>query len=232
MRNMVIAALRSASEPEYAAFTRKLCPDTARPILGVRLPKLRTVAKDLTRGDWRAFLAQARRETYEETMVEGLVIAYAKAGLEEKLGWLEPLLYALDSWALTDSIAPTLRFSPQELPRVWDFAQSCLAASHTYVRRFSLILMLDHFLTPEYLEQVAKTLEELRDQRYYVRMAAAWLLAELAIHDYGRAVQVLASGRLDDFTQNKSIRKMRESYRLTPAQKEALLPYRRKEEKP
>lgn len=232
MRNMVIAALRSASEPEYAAFTRKLCPDTARPILGVRLPKLRTVARDLARGDWRAFLAQARQETYEETMVEGLVIAYAKAGLEEKLGRLEPLLYSLDSWALTDSIASTLRFSPQELPRVWDFAQSCLAASHTYVRRFGLVLMLDHFLTPEYLEQVAKTLEELRDQRYYVRMAAAWLLAELAIHDYGRAVQVLASGRLDDFTQNKAIRKMRESYRLTPAQKEALLPYRRKEEKP
>lgn len=231
MRNMVIAALRSASEPSYAAFTRKLCPDTARPILGVRLPKLRSLSRNLARGDWRAFLAQSRRETYEETMVEGLTIAYARADLEEKLSRLEPLLHALDSWALTDSIAATFRFTPQEFPRVWDFAQSCLAASHTYVRRFGLVLVLDHLLLPDYLEQVAEILEALEDQRYYVRMAAAWLLAELSTHDYPRAVQLLASGRLDDFTQNKAIQKMRESYRLTPTQKEALLPYKRKETK-
>jgi len=229
---MVIAALQSASEPEYAAFQRKLCPDTARPILGVRLPQLRKLSKDLARGGWRTFLAQARRETYEETMVEGLVIAYAAAELEEKLGRLKPLLYGLDSWALTDSIAPTFRFRPQELPRVWDFAQDCLAATPTYVRRFGLILMLDYFLIPEYLPKVAQTVEDLHDDRYYVQMAAAWLLAELAVHDYDRALQTLSSGRLDLFTQNKTIQKMRESYRFTPAQKNALIAYKRKESKP
>lgn len=229
MRNMVISALQAASEPVYANFQRKLCPDTDLEIWGVRLPKLRKLAKEIARGDWRVFLEEVQGGLYEETLLEGLVIAYARAPLEEKLGRLRLLLPRLDSWALTDSIAPTFRFRREELPEVWSFARECLNGTQTYVRRFGLILLLDYFLVPEYLEEVAQILEQLTDERYYVRMAAAWLLAELGVHDYDRAVQVLASGKLDSFTQNKAIQKMRESFRFTKEQKDALLPLKRKE---
>lgn len=116
MRNTVIAALRDAAEPKYAAFQKKLCPDTALEIWGVRLPRLRSLAKEIARGPWRSFLTQAQRECYEEVLLQGLVIAYAKAPLEEKLSRLEALLPWLDSWALTDSIVPTFRFAREDLP--------------------------------------------------------------------------------------------------------------------
>ena len=229
MRNTVIAALRDAAEPKYAAFQKKLCPDTALEIWGVRLPRLRSLAKEIARGPWRSFLTQAPRECYEEVLLQGLVIAYAKAPLEEKLSRLEALLPWLDSWALTDSIVPTFRFAREDLPRVWDFAQACLRAAPVYTRRLGLIVLLDYFLTPDYLDAVAEIIQDLTDDRYYVCMAAAWLLAELGIRDYNLALKILAGGRLNCFTQNKAIAKMRESYRFTPEQKAALLAYKRKE---
>ena len=99
------------------------------------------------------------------------------------------------------------------------FAQACLRAAPVYTRRLGLIVLLDYFLTPDHLDAVAETVQALTDDRYYVCMAAAWLLAELGIRDYNLALKILAGGRLNCFTQNKAIAKMRESYRFTPEQK-------------
>ncbi len=55
MRNTVIAALRDAAEPKYAAFQKKLCPDTALEIWGVRLPRLRQLGQRDRPGTVRSF---------------------------------------------------------------------------------------------------------------------------------------------------------------------------------
>ena len=231
MEQEIRAGLWAQAEADYAAFHKKLCPDTAYPILGVRLPKQRAIARQAAKGDWQGLLDQWLPEAYEEIMIYGLVIAYAKAPLAEKLDRLRALLPKLDCWALTDSIAPTFRFKENELPEVWDFAQGCLESPLCYTRRFGLILMLDYFLTPAYLPKVCEAVQNLRDDRYYVRMAAAWLVAEIAAKDYEAALAIIKSGKLDDFTHNKAIAKARESYRLSPAQKEELKKLKRKQEK-
>ena len=45
-------------------------------ILGVRLPILRKLAKKIIRGDWRAYLASAQDQSFEEIMLQGMVIGY------------------------------------------------------------------------------------------------------------------------------------------------------------
>lgn len=231
MEQEIRAALLAQAEADYAAFHKKLCPDTHYTILGVRLPRQRAIAKQAAKGDWQGLLGRWQPEAYEEIIVYGLVIAYAKAPLAEKLARLSVLLPKLDCWAQTDSIAPTFRFKESELPEVWDFAQTCLADSLCYTRRFGLIFMLDYFLIPDYLPKVCKIVQNVQDDRYYVRMAAAWLVAEIAAKDYDAALSILKEDRLDDFTHNKAIQKARESYRLTPAQKEELKTLKRKQDK-
>ena len=58
----------------------------------------------------------------------------------------------------------------------------------------------------------------------------AWLLAELGTHDFEMVENLLKSGALEIFTHNKTISKLRDSYRITPEQKDALVLLRRKEE--
>ncbi len=70
---------------QFKDFTSSLIPGTDS-ILGVRLPVLRSLAKQLAKEDWRTYLKEARDDTYEEIMLQGLVIGYVKAEMEELFG--------------------------------------------------------------------------------------------------------------------------------------------------
>lgn len=52
-----------------------------------------------------------------------------------------------------------------------------LQADEEIVRRFGIILMMDYYLQDAYIDQVLERIEAIRDDRYYVSMAQAWLLA-------------------------------------------------------
>lgn len=227
--HQLLSNLDAMADPTVAPYQNKVVSDTDYPMRCIRVPVLRKLAKDAAKGDWRALLAQARFETYEEVLVIGLGIAYAKAPFEDKVDPLRTLLPHLDSWALTDSIVPTLRISMQERETAWEFAMECLSDKKEYTIRFGVIMILDYFLTPDRIQQAAQCLTAIRDERYYVRMAVAWCLAEMAVHDYERVEKILKAAELDTFTQNMTIRKMRESYRITPEQKAAVAALKRKE---
>ena len=224
----ILRCLQAAAEPQYAAFQQKVVSDTAYPILGVRMAQLRTLAKQAASGDWRRVLEQAKYQSYEEVMVCGLMIAYAPASLVDKIPYLCQFLPLVDSWGLTDSIVPTLKLQEKERTQLWDFAMECLASPLTYTVRFGIVLMLRFFLTEDRISEVAGCLTAIRDDRYYVNMAVAWCLAELALHDYEVVENILKSGTLNRFTHQKTIQKMRESYRLTKDKKDAAALLRRK----
>jgi hypothetical protein len=50
--------LAAHADARYAAFVTSLMPG-ARPVVGVRLPVLRALAKEITKGDWRTYLEEA-----------------------------------------------------------------------------------------------------------------------------------------------------------------------------
>lgn len=227
-----IAALREMADPSLEAYQKKIVSDTKYPMLCIRVPRMRALAKEAAKGEWREILEGCGWHTYEEVLTAGLITPYAKIPLEEKFSILEnTVIPRLDSWAMTDTIVPTLKIKEAELPRAWEFANRCLEKAPEYTRRFGIVMMMDYFLTPEYIPQVAEKMTMLRDERYYVRMAAAWLLAEMAVHDCGRVMDILRSGVLDEFTHNMTIRKMRESYRISQDMKTAAAALKRKEAK-
>ncbi len=214
-------------DSQYAQFHSRLCPDTRYRILGVRMPKLRKYARELARVP--AMTPPEAPECYEEVMLLGLAAGYRRAPLQDKLREIAGLLPLFDCWAFTDCVAATYRFAPEELPMVWEFALYCLSDSGAYSRRFGLVLMLLHLLKEEYYQSIASAVSWITDENYYVRMAQAWLLAELGTRDFELVTGLLQSGTLEIFTHNKTISKLRDSYRITPAQKDYLKQFRRKE---
>ena len=63
--------------------------------------------------------------------------------------------------------------------------------------------------------------EPARD-RYYVRMAAAWFFATALAKRWDETLPWVAGDRLEPWVRAKTIQKARESFRVTPAQKEEL----------
>ncbi len=212
-------------------YANAVITDSHLPIYGIRIPELRKMAKRLSKGDWRSLLRQSKWDSFEEVLLLGLTVAYAKEGFGDKTGELRILLPHLDSWAHTDSIVPTLKLKTTEREAAWAFTLECLDSDLEYTIRFGIIMLMDYFLTPDAVQNTAKLLIAIRDQRYYVRMATAWCLAEMAVKNEALVENILKSGVLDPVVQNMTIRKMRESYRITPEQKAAAALYKRKETK-
>ena len=63
--------LLELTEPKYMKFTSALMPGVEN-VLGIRLPVLRSIAKEIAAGDWRAYLTEAEDFYFEERMLQGL----------------------------------------------------------------------------------------------------------------------------------------------------------------
>ena len=223
------AALRDLADPTLEAYQKKIVSDTGYPMFCIRMPALRKLAKRCAQQNLDNLLTQARWSSYEEVLAFGLAVAYEKVPLDRKLEKLWSILPRLDSWAMTDTIAPTLKVTDAERPVLWEFAGRCMDSPEEYILRFGIVLLLDHFLTGEWIPRVEKQVRAVSDERYYVQMAAAWLWAEMAVYEPERVIGLLQTGELDRFTHNMTIRKMRESYRISQNEKERALALRRKE---
>lgn len=221
--------LKSAADPKYAAYQMKIVSDTGYPMLFVRMADLRKIAKMVAKQDWKCMAESCKFSSYEEVLCICLAVAGANADLSERLDALELLLPKIDSWGMTDSIVPTLAIKPDQYREAWDFAERCIASDGEYVRRFGIVMLLDFFLIPEYLDSVVNTIISLRDKRYYVRMACAWLLAEIAVSDWSRIHRLLVCEKLDVVVHNMTIRKIRESLRISNDMKVAAAALKRKE---
>ncbi len=201
--------------------------DTRLPIYGIPMTPLRKMAKTVP----VEVLQQAQWDSYEEVLVLGLAVAYGKLPFEKKLPYIRQVLPHLDSWAHTDSIVPTLKLKEADQPSAWAFALECLESDREYTIRFGVIMLMDYFLDGDKLPQTLALLQKIRDERYYVRMAVAWCLAEAAVKQLQPVLDILRRGSLDVFTHNKTIQKMRESYRIDADTKAAIRLLKRKEQK-
>lgn len=222
--------LEIISEPEYAVFNKKICNDTTKRMLGIRIPKLKALAKEISKEeDWKEFIEQADINCFEETILKGLVIAYSKLELKDKLILTKQFIPEMDSWAITDTFCPALKIKPKELEEVWKFILPYSKSDKEFEARFSIIMMLDYYLTNEYVDKVIEVIDSIENNAYYVQMAKAWVIAEIGVKYYPKAMEYLkGKNHLDKFTYNKALQKMIESYRITDETKVILRSMKRK----
>ena len=90
------------------------------------------------------------------------------------------------------------------------------------------VMLLSHFLTDDYIDRVLEILDETRCEAYYYRMGAAWAVATAMAKYRDKTLAFLKTTALDDWTYNKAIQKMLESYRVSPEDKILLRAMKRK----
>ena len=215
----ITAALLRLRDAEYKAFQERLLPTVApERILGVRVPALRTLAKD-PRPDWAAFLAAPQHRYYEEDMLHALRIA-GNRDFERCIREVNDFLPRLDNWAVCDSLRPAC-FRRQR-PRLAREIGFWLASEQPYTQRFGIEMLMLHFLEEDFREEYLSRVAALRSGEYYVNMMIAWYFATALALQWDSALPYLREGRLAAWVHGKCIRKALESRRLSPEQKELL----------
>lgn len=208
-------------DKEYAAFQAKLTPGVpVECFIGVRVPNVRQLAKEIFKeGNYAEFLNSLPHKYYDENMLHGLILSEFK-DYETCVKEVDRFLPFVDNWAVCDIMSPKVfkKHKAELVGKIKEWSES----EHTYTCRFGIEMLMSHFLDgdfkPEYLEIPAKVVSD----EYYVRMMVAWFFATALAKQWGSTLPYIEQARLEKWTHNKTIQKAKESYRITPQQKELL----------
>lgn len=217
------ARLEALADEPYRKFNESLIPGSENTSLGVRLPQLRAVAKELCRDDWRSFLTAAEGQTLHElVLLRGLVIASARCSLEERLSRTMEFLPSIQNWAVCDTFCNTWKDAQKNPDAVLPALLPLLQSEAPYTVRFAVVMLMDYFITPEYHQTVLDACMQVRHQDYYVKMAVAWALSVCFVKYREETLPLLEGALPDPWTRRKAIQKCLESYRVTPEDKALL----------
>ena len=210
--------LEALADEKNADFAARLAPGIGRErFLGVRLPALRKLAKEL-RGtpEAAAFLAALPHETVDEDILHAMLLSDLR-DYDASLAALDAFLPFVDNWMVCDTLRPAaVKKRPGDFERQ---IEAYLASAHPYTQRFGIEMLMSYYLgeafDPSQLERVAAVSSE----HYYVRMMQAWYLATALAKQYNSALRVLEERKLEKWTHNKTIQKAIESYRVSDEHK-------------
>lgn len=219
--------LSEHAQKDYQEFNAGLVPG-GKTMLGVRVPVIRKLAGRIAKEDWRGYLKSASDELFEEVMLQGLVIGYAKADIEDILPYAADFIPKIQDWAVNDCFCSTFKTAQKNRARVWEFLMRYKDVPEEFPQRVVAVMLMDHFLVEEYIDRVLAVWDSLKHEGYYRQMGVAWGIATAYAKFPEQTHAFLLDNHLDDFTYNKAIQKMTESYRITPEQKKSLRAMKRK----
>ncbi|MGI6007634.1 MAG: DNA alkylation repair protein, partial [Ruminococcus sp.] len=223
-----VERLKKLADEKYKDFNDRLIPGVEN-TLGVRLPDLRKLAKETVKdGGWRIWMEELPEDYYEELMLKGLVLGYARMPLEERLERLEQFVPKINNWGICDSCCMTCKFMKKEQEKSFQWLKQYLGSEKEFEVRFALVALLDHFVNEEYINEVLKACNETVHPGYYAKMAAAWAVSVCFVKFPEETFEFLENDQMDDFTHNKAIQKICESFRVSREMKEKLRGWKRK----
>lgn len=208
--------LYALADENYKTFHSGLCPGTDN-IIGVRVPILRNFAKKVVKQEnIRRYLDTAASVYYEEVMLQGMVLGLTKElTLEEWFSYLTKFIPKIDNWAVCDVTISGLKITKKYPKEVWKFLVPYFSAKEEFAVRFAVVMLLNFYIVPEYILQVLIILNNIHHEGYYVKMAVAWAISIAFVHFPTETMKFLEDNQLDDFTFNKALQKIIESYRVS-----------------
>ena len=227
MREKIRKELEIIAEENYRIFAAKLIPNIDN-LLGVRLPKLRKIAKKIVQLDYDYYLAMDNHLYFEEVMLQGMIIGEIKLPWTERSRYVKQFISKINNWSVCDSFCCGLKFEVSEKELVWQFLQPYFASDKPYDIRFAVVMLLFYFVDDEYAQKAFTLFYQIKNDDYYVKMAVAW-----AISIYFRELPTLTmsylhKNQLDDWIYNKALQKITESLKVDSSTKIIIRSMKRK----
>ena len=221
-----IAKLAEGNE-SYAAFNQRIV-NTKMPVIGVRVPDLRRLARELAPDMSAADISKlltVQNESFEYVLLCGLLITHARLDDQTAIDLTKQYLPLVDSWAHIDIFVEKKRRFAGEI--WWDFTLECLQSKAEFTVRYGVVSLMTNFLDEAQVDRVFAALRNVKHDGYYVKMVLAWLYATAAVNFFEKTLAELENRQIDAWMRNKAYQKMRESRRFTPRQQQIILKNKR-----
>ena len=214
----LLETLRENSNRTYDEFNNTVI-NSEVPTIGCTVPFVRKLAKSFNLEELESLPVHA---FYEVDLLRGIVVSNCKLPFEEKSAHLLNFAHDIENWAVCD--CSTVKVPQAERDKYFEFFVSLLPNERPFVCRYGVVNLLSNYLDGEHIEAVFASLNSITQWgHYYVDMAVAWLVATAMAKCRNLTVAYMeGDGRqvLNKFAYNKALQKMRESYRVSPEDKQ------------
>ncbi len=216
--NATFGRLLEFEDRGYGEFQRKLVPNVdPHRIIGVRLPDIRAIAKEI-RGTEEAerFMFALPHFYYDEDMLHAMLINEIK-DIDRLFYEIDEFLPLVDNWAVCDTIKPkAFKKHRQEL---WEKIPEYLASPHEYTVRFGIGMLMAHFLDEDFKKEALELADGVYRDEYYVKMMKAWFFATALAKQYDAAIPYYERGFGDEEVKRMTKRKCLDSFRISEEKK-------------
>lgn len=217
--------LEDASDPDLAEFNSKLLPGKEG-IIGVRMPDIRRIASLIIRDGWEQVL-EGEPQSHEEEILRGIVIAQAPVPTGQRISLSDGFLGYIDNWAVCDAFCQSWTFPEEDSGIAWDYFSSLIDTHQEYPMRVSVVARMWKFGDGPHDRMLMDDIVTHDHPGYYYRMGAAWAASMIYARHPAVAEDAFAAGKMDPWTQNKAVQKIRESLRVPKDKKEEVKRFRR-----
>ncbi len=216
--------LKTLADSKYKEFSDGLVPGTEFSF-GIRVPVLRSTAKEISKGNYAEFLECKKGNYREEIMLEGLVMSLIKCDYPEMLGMMKVYADKITSWETCDIVS--FKGLKKYLPEFFNDVEYFIYNENPWVVRYGFGVLMEFYLTDEYIDRVLEYVNSVNSDFYYVQMMQGWLVATAAAKCRDKTMAFLADNNLNSVTQNMAVRKIRESNRISPEDKELVKQFKK-----
>ena len=188
-----------------------------RTSFGISIPELRKFAKEVAKDNYKEFLENDDYSSFELKLLHAFVIGYAKDDINILLKYFKDFMPFVDDWCINDSLCQNFKIARKYPDIVWKFLMKFKNSKKEFESRVISVILLSHFLNEVYIDKVLNVLNCLNTDDYYSKMGVAWAIATIMGKYPEKCLNYLKSEgcNLDKITYNKSIQKIRESFRVS-----------------
>ena len=227
--NDFLQYLKLLGDEKYKKFHSGIVKNSAYEIIGIRLPTLRKIAKDITNGDFNGYLSNSGTKDYEEVMLRGLVTAQLKGDFNDVKMRLDGYIPYIDNWAICDTFCCSFKIVKKYRQELYPHISGLLQSTNPWAVRVGIILFMNYYLSDSYIDEILTMIKDIQSDEYYVQMAKAWFLATAFAKYREKTLPIIESGSLDDKTLRMTVQKCKDSYRISKQDKDhlgTLLPHK------
>lgn len=208
--------MKSQADVKYREFHSSLVPNEQKEsFIGVRMPILRKIGKEISKGNAKSYLKISCSNHYEERMLRGIVTGLIKAESFSELAQLcDSFSEEVNNWAICDCFCSGLKQIKRYKSEFFEHIEKYLNSGNDWKIRIALVVMLNYYLDDEYIDRVLERCDGIKSDYYYVSMAQAWLVSTAVVKCRDKAIAYLRNNNLDGITVKRAIQKCIDSYRI------------------
>lgn len=215
--------LYSLIDEEYKKQQANGYPANAREILGVPVADLCEMAREYAcRKDWQEIVSSLTDKTFEEALLQVLITGTTTQSFETAQKHFSEFLPKIDSDKLCDAACLAFRTAIEHPHETLEWVEKLLHEHDSYKQRFAIVILLDYFVTSDYIDRVLSLYATVNPSSETSMQALAWGYLVCFLGFETKTISSLASSDHSRELQTYIINYMLSSPRLSESQRQAL----------